>query len=68
MKVLHAFYESGLNAIVKSDSLEVVKYLNKEIEDLSEVKNFFEVIDALAPRLGVLSFKHYPRLHNIVAH
>lgn len=57
-------FGSLLKLKVESDSLELIHYLNKEDEDVTEIKSLVEAIIELTPSLGVLSFKHDPKIQN----
>lgn len=68
LKLLHEKFGNSQEVEVESDALDLIRCLNKEDDNLMEIKNIVEAIKDLAPKLGVLSFKHCPRSHNGAAH
>lgn len=53
---------------IESDALLVINALVGDEEDLSELKLFVEAISSISSRLSSVTFNHYNRLANSVAH
>lgn len=54
--------------IVETDAMEVIKSLNFETIDISDIELIVNEVISLTPKAGVVSFAKCPRKGNQIAH